>query len=169
MKYDNRPYNNELEMSWDLVSRWNEKVRENDIVYHLGDLFCGIHNRWDFVMDIVHSLNGKIILVPGNHDYKGNLNIFRREGIEVINDTYLIKNQVLMSHYPRRIVNTKNYSDSHRIRMIKDRLKKVYMKNQCKYHFYGHSHQYPAKKKNELNVSCTLHNYYPIRVCRLLD
>jgi len=167
IKYDKRPYKNEIDMSWDLIKRWNRVVKPKDKVYHLGDLFCGINNRWDLAMTILRSLNGNITLIPGNHDY--NKNIYKQEGIEVVGDIYLIVNDVLMSHYPRRIIHTKRYKDGQRISNAKNKLKNVYKKNKCKHHFYGHSHNYPAKKPNELNVSCTLHDYTPIRVFGLLD
>ena len=152
-----------------MIERWNEVVGPNDIVYHLGDMFCcSLKNKVHYVRYIISSLNGNIILIPGNHDYEYSLNIYRSEGIHVIEEVYLIVNTVLLSHYPRRVINTPRYKDSYRIVSIKEKLKKVYKKNGCKHHFYGHSHNYPATKKNELNVCCNLHDYYPLNIVKLL-
>ncbi len=55
------------EMNENLISAFNSKVTNNDIVYHLGDIaFANIQNT----ISILKRLNGKIILVPGNHDHK---------------------------------------------------------------------------------------------------
>lgn len=53
-----------------IVHNWNQRVSEDDVVYHLGD-FCfrggkqGGNNKAKYWED---QLNGKIIHVKGNHD-----------------------------------------------------------------------------------------------------
>lgn len=49
-----------------IVDRWNDVVRPTDTVYHLGDFAfrCALP-----VHEYRRRLNGRIILVPGNHDY----------------------------------------------------------------------------------------------------
>lgn len=153
-------------MSWDLVYRWNNLVKPGDRVIHLGDFFC-CHNRYDEVIDIIRSLNGDITLIPGNHDYQKNL--YKKEGIEVINDTYLIVNDCMLSHYPKNIISTPRYKDGNRIRNIKNRLKKIYKKYNCQYHFYGHDHARQSIRPDCFNVACDLHDYSPILVFGLLD
>ncbi len=37
-----RPWTDPQEMDEEMVKRWNETVRPNDKVYHLGDVFCMI-------------------------------------------------------------------------------------------------------------------------------
>ena len=55
------------EMNELIVNNINKYVKENDILYHLGDWsFGGINNIWEFRKRI----NCKnIYLVPGNHDH----------------------------------------------------------------------------------------------------
>ena len=49
-----------------LINNWNSVVKENDIVFHLGDVQLGGGNQ---LMDnIFPRLNGHIILILGNHD-----------------------------------------------------------------------------------------------------
>lgn len=62
---ENRPFSSTEEMDEVLIERWNSVVRRGDIVYHLGDAIMG-----DFKAGIekMRRLNGKIILIPGNHD-----------------------------------------------------------------------------------------------------
>lgn len=65
----NRPYQNIKEMHDDIIVRWNKKVCKNDIVYIIGDV-ASPSNEEELkgVVDILRMLNGKKVLVIGNHD-----------------------------------------------------------------------------------------------------
>ena len=58
--------------SWNemLISRWNKVVRPCDTVYILGDLALG---NYDAVKNVLGCLNGRKILVKGNHDNWSNI------------------------------------------------------------------------------------------------
>lgn len=58
-----RPWTDVNEMNEDLVKFWNDTVRPNDKVYHLGDVV--INKKY---LGIVERLNGTKILIKGNHD-----------------------------------------------------------------------------------------------------
>jgi calcineurin-like phosphoesterase family protein len=61
IKYCGRPYKTAHDMDESMIKDWNDTVGKNDWVIHLGD--------FSFQSDhYVHKLNGKIILVKGNHD-----------------------------------------------------------------------------------------------------
>ena len=62
-----RNFNDEMEMSREIVYQINKHVKEDDILYHLGDWsFGGINNIWNFRKQI----NCKNIhLILGNHDH----------------------------------------------------------------------------------------------------
>lgn len=61
-----RPFKNTDEMDRVMVQRWNERVGPEDRVIHLGDLYWGSDpQRW---LQVRYQLNGRIALVPGNHD-----------------------------------------------------------------------------------------------------
>lgn len=71
IKYCNRPFSSLKEMDETIVKRWNERVKKEDRVYHLGD-FCFKKsseapdgNVFDYYRN---QLNGEIILIQGNHD-----------------------------------------------------------------------------------------------------
>jgi len=66
LEYCNRPFSTVDEMNEALIANWNQTVGANDIVYHLGDFT--LTTRVDLVDGILARLNGKIILVKGNHD-----------------------------------------------------------------------------------------------------
>jgi len=58
-----RPWDSPEEMDEEMVKRWNERVRPNDKVYHLGDVV--INRR---ALDIMSRLNGDKVLIRGNHE-----------------------------------------------------------------------------------------------------
>ena len=58
-----RPWDNPEEMDEAMVKLWNERVRPNDKVYHLGDVV--INRR---ALSIMSRLNGDKVLIRGNHD-----------------------------------------------------------------------------------------------------
>ena len=58
-----RPWDNPEDMDEAMVKLWNERVRPNDKVYHLGDVV--MHRR---ALSIMSRLNGDKVLIRGNHD-----------------------------------------------------------------------------------------------------
>lgn len=53
------------EMDNTLVANWNRQVAPSDTVFHLGDLSF---MKTEPTLEVLKRLNGKIKLVPGNHD-----------------------------------------------------------------------------------------------------
>ena len=70
IRYTGRPFKTVHEMNKVMTERWNSLVKPGDTVYHLGDL-C-FHNKIH-PKDLIKKLNGKIILIKGNHDKKKTL------------------------------------------------------------------------------------------------
>jgi calcineurin-like phosphoesterase family protein len=67
IKFCARPFLNVDHMDQDMISRWNAVVKNDDTVFHLGDFaFKGVKT----IEKYVNQLNGKIILIRGNHDEK---------------------------------------------------------------------------------------------------
>ena len=87
-----RPWDNPEEMDEEMVKRWNETVRPNDKVYHLGDV---VINRK--ALKTLHRLNGDKVLIRGNHD------IFRddeyRQHFRELR-AYHVMNGMILSHIP---------------------------------------------------------------------
>ncbi|NJO65000.1 MAG: phosphoesterase [Richelia sp. RM2_1_2] len=65
IRYCNRPFQSVTEMNETMISRWNERVKKDDVVYHLGDIFLGTENE---ARSIISRLNGTIYLIEGNHE-----------------------------------------------------------------------------------------------------
>jgi len=87
-----RPWTDPDEMDEAMVKLWNERVKPNDKVYHLGDI---VINRK--ALPIMKRLNGDKVLIRGNHD------IFRddeyREHFRELR-AYHVMNGMILSHIP---------------------------------------------------------------------
>jgi calcineurin-like phosphoesterase family protein len=66
IKYCNRPFKDSIEMNQELVKRWNEKVPDDAIIFHLGDFALTLNSK--DTSHILNSLNGKKYLIIGNHE-----------------------------------------------------------------------------------------------------
>ncbi len=66
IKYCDRPFEDAKEMNAVLIANWNAKVPTTGIVFHVGDfaMNCSINQ----VIEAAEQLNGRIILIRGNHD-----------------------------------------------------------------------------------------------------
>lgn len=65
IEYCDRPFKSVSHMNETLIENWNNVVSDEDTVYHLGDVALGPWDEWD---GILTRLNGRKILVVGNHD-----------------------------------------------------------------------------------------------------
>jgi len=87
-----RPFASAEEMDEEMVKRWNEVVRPNDKVYHLGDVVIARKN-----LHILGRLNGKKRLIRGNHDIFSTSDFFAHfdeiYGVRVLDD-------MILSHIP---------------------------------------------------------------------
>lgn len=94
LKYDNRPYFTVAEMDADIIKRWNAVVKKDDAVYHLGD-FSWLKPAEE--KEILSQLNGKKVLIRGNHDYKPT-----DDWQEIVSYAEIFDNgrRVVLSHYP---------------------------------------------------------------------
>ena len=80
-----RGYNSIEEMNEDYVHKWNSTVSDEDDVYVLGDLMLGDKSNIEYIK----RLNGKIILIRGNHDTPKRIEAYKEIGIEVHDIFYL--------------------------------------------------------------------------------
>jgi calcineurin-like phosphoesterase family protein len=70
IKYCNRPFKTIEEMNDRIVKNWNERVKPDDTIIHIGD-FCfkgGIEGGLSKSEYWKRKLNGNIIFIRGNHD-----------------------------------------------------------------------------------------------------
>lgn len=122
LRYDNRPFNSVEEMDEAMKTLWNETVKPKDTTYILGDVVWNAdYKRWK---DILCSLNGKKIIVKGNHDPSATLKRLKKEGIiEDWGHQFVVKENgrcIILNHSPMPFF----------INQHKDNW----------YHLYGHTH-----------------------------
>jgi len=87
-----RPFSSAEEMNEFMIKAWNERVKPNDKVYHLGDVV--ISRKF---LSVLGRLNGDKVLIRGNHD------IFKLEDYTAyFRDVrgYHVMNGLILSHVP---------------------------------------------------------------------
>lgn len=153
IKYTNRPFTDAAEMNAILVEKWNRVVKPGDVVYHLGDFSLNSNSNPNMPSksQLVAALNGKIILVRGNHDNQP-LTTYFEAGFTGVTDKVELRFNGKISrlqHHPL--------------------LKGDVWPDKVDYIFHGHVHQTASEKvpniqlpKRQLNVSVERIHYTPI-------
>ena len=106
-KYCDRPYGNIEDMNQAIIDNWNSVVKDDDMVFVLGDLgFCGIEK----LKPLMTQLKGKIYLLQGNHDSnKIVLKLFEEDIIEgferlasliITGDEECPNQELILCHFP---------------------------------------------------------------------
>lgn len=136
IKYCNRQYANTYEMNKDILSIIKKYVKEEDILFNLGDIGMASPK---LIMDLVDSLELNQIFVSGNHDKNGLINkliekyiVFKDKTILSVNYNSVIY-KVYLSHKPEEF---------------------EYIDDPYTLFLYGHLHEKEVdnKKWNQLNV-----------------
>lgn len=99
IRFCDRPFGSVEEMDAALVANWNRKVRGNDTVYILGDMFF----RCADPEAILRQLKGKKKLIVGNHDGSWMTKIDASqyfESIDKLLETSVCNCGITMCHYP---------------------------------------------------------------------
>lgn len=148
IKYCDRPFKDVNEMDESLIMNWNNTVPLDGVVFHLGDLSFGNES---YTTDIINRLNGKIILVDGNHDdidtikRIANQNPFKLTIANSIQDVDIIvedeKLRFVLCHYAMCVWNKSHYGSIH---------------------LFGHSHgSLPDTDRRSMDVGVDTNNYTP--------
>jgi len=151
---------NKAHTEW-IIKNWNKTVGKDDIVIHLGDV------AWKGHQEIIPRLNGKKILILGNHDKKGpntyhqfdqvirgNVKIENGLVYTSLDEDPLVStlqlnidgNECLLSHYPGTTLEHRyRIEDDKKVWQtpINDRIDKIIdlcKYNKIKYNLHGHTH-----------------------------
>lgn len=151
IKYCDRPFTDTEQMNSELIKRWNSVVAPEDTVYHLGDIYLGPADR---AYSLLSALNGRIILIRGNHD-RHSKNWYLERGIaEMYSSLFLYAGgkRILLTHEP-----DKGIGEDYDL------------------HFFGHIHNddhrgtYPTIARNGACLCVELWNYTPVQLETVLD
>lgn len=128
-----------------IIANWNEVVTSNEqLVFHLGDFTFS--NDVNLVASILDRLNGRIILIKGNHEKPVMNNREIRERFTLITDYLQVKmgeQRICLFHYPIH-----EWDQAHR----------------GAWHLHGHTHtkdDYTPEMKR-CNVGTMLWDYKPV-------
>ena len=155
IKYCERPFANTNEMDEIIIQRWNEKVKEDDLVFHLGDFALG---KEDECLKVLQRLNGHKVLIKGNHEKSVMKKSYNRdefdggiyELLEVKVNDEEVSNEfqdLILCHYTML-----TWNKSHR----------------GSWQLFGHVHGGLSNKgvikhhPNQMDVGVDCHNFYPI-------
>jgi len=147
IEYCNRPFENVEQMNETMVERWNEVVKKEDMVYHVGDFGLG---SYDKLKEIFDRLNGRKIIVRGNHD-RSRTSLLKM-GWEVHTQPFVLRGMII-THNP--IVDTHRWT-----------IQSSYTNttNIC-----GHVHDSWKRKGNSYNAGVDVWNFKPISLEELLE
>ncbi len=151
IRYCDRPYSSLSEMDEALVAKWNQVVRPNDIVYHLGDFTLGKQEQ--AAAHFAH-INGRISVIPGGHDKgwvsKGEYISKSGHPVVILPPLVTIKlpvpgvepsQMIVLCHYAMRVWDRSHYGS---------------------WHLYGHSHCNLPQHLKSLDVGIDCWNYFPV-------
>ncbi len=142
-----RPFSGVYEMNEKLISNWNSKVKKGDLVYHLGDWgFPGDVDGHNF-HEIFDALNGQIILIMGNHDWR-NLKPDELKRFLKVREIDYVRTEIgikaMLCHYMMASWRSIQFGT---------------------YHLHGHHHgreKFLKTKAVDVGVDC--HNFYPVSI-----
>ena len=108
IQYCKRPFKNALEMNERIIEEWNKVVKENDLVYHLGDI------GWGNMTPILKRLKGKKFLIIGNHDKSLNRAALEQlVGNEYLKEINIDGQTIVMCHYSLQVWNKSHVGSWH--------------------------------------------------------
>lgn len=133
-----RPFTDVKEMNEYMVMKWNSVVKDNDNVYHLGDVTFDYGKEFNQLMS---RLKGRKRLILGNHDK--------------------IKGTNLMDWFEKvdlwKGFKEGNFTASHIPLMLQSL-------RDGAYNVHGHVHQNSLNNPNYINVSVEVRDYTPVNI-----
>jgi calcineurin-like phosphoesterase family protein len=178
LRYCGRPFFTRQQCDEAMIARWNSIVKPEDTVYHLGDVAMHIKP----MARILPRLNGRKILIVGNHDLmygyfiktRGQKFVDRmtaeytaagfidihKSNKEICFDLGTHKVLVRLSHFPTKNCYDPNHQDKHDASKPED----TGIVNIC-----GHVHQAWLKRGNNINVGVDVWDFTPVSLDAVLN
>jgi calcineurin-like phosphoesterase family protein len=156
IEYCNRPFSSVEEMNEVLIQKWNAKVGLGDTVYHLGDFSMGPKEN----VNIRKRLNGKVILIKGNHDRKDAIHL--AAGFDAIYKYLEIEingHKLYLAHIPMHLDPGDRYYPPDL---------KTIPPTRYDYFLCGHVHDKWKRNGNTINVGVDVSDFSPLTLTELL-
>jgi len=169
--YCKRPWETVAEMDEALIAHWNAIVEPGDTVYHLGDVAM---KGAEYTRSCVERLNGKRVLVRGNHDpnvakmlNRGFHEVYDRVCSTITRNAEGTKNVLVeMNHIPvNNELDSRGYVRQPTLPLYRDLIEKgelLYLP------LCGHVHDLWKVKDGCVNVGVDVWHYQPISIMELL-
>lgn len=148
IEYCNRPWKNSDIMDRKLIEIYNSCVNKEDTGYFLGDFSIKRSGYGQYYINILRKLNGRKILILGNHDTL-KPSKYVEYGFESVHTSLEIQigsHNVVLVHDPAASIMDK---------------KKIFL---C-----GHVHTLFKRLKNVINVGVDVRNYTPVSELEIIE
>ena len=146
--YCNRPWRNATHMDSGLIKIYNSIITDSDTVYIIGDLTLKTARHRGYIQGIVEKLNGRKILILGNHDDLKPF-VYEKLGFHSVHTQLDYRSgdfEATLVHDPKR---------------AKEDRSRLYL---C-----GHVHDDYLTTKNIINVGVDIHEYKPISLETVME
>ena len=166
-----------------IIEKWNSVVGEGELILHLGDFLF----KPQYFLEFTEFLNGRKILIGGNHDAKGRfLENYKRyfeavvaqgkvaivsdQGVEIIKTKHPLANgivktlkglKILFSHYPVYLPQGIRSQAS-------SQLAEVFKELNCDLNIHGHVHSKTINHPRLINASLEVLNLKPVSLRELI-
>lgn len=140
IRFSNRPFSSVEDMDETLIQRWNERVKPDDVVWHLGDF--AFHKSKEQLITLFDRLNGHKCLITGNHDHSDTRRLLWTN-IKALTTLNLDKMPIVLCHYGMRVWDRSHHGSLH---------------------LYGHSHNTLPGNNQSLDVGVDCWDYRPVNI-----
>ena len=173
-----RPFKDMDDMLDKIRKKWNAKVKPEDQVIFVGDVFFNLNKSK--AKSYLDSLNGRKILVRGNHDRKPRE--MNAMGFDFVCEEMILSianERVTVSHYPFRasILRHKYFNLRHilfkffnikrKSWKIKDKFYYRRPKNNGQFLIHGHTHSSIKTMGRAIHVGMDAWNYEPVSMSEI--
>ena len=169
----NRPFKDKEDMKEKLIQNHNRLVKPDDLVYYGGDTFF-YHSKQE-MQDVLKRLNGRKVLIRGNHDQKPRQ--MMNAGFDSVVEQaiiYIGGERVIMSHFPYAMPEWK-YQYRKYTNKLKKKLGFKRTKWPEKYHdrrprdegaflLHGHTHSTFKCVGRQIHIGVDAWDYKPVNI-----
>jgi calcineurin-like phosphoesterase family protein len=165
IKYSRRPFYTVDEMNSELIRRYNVVVKPSDVTVWLGDCFFTNEGT---AMTILASLNGRKILVMGNHDRSKSW--MARIGFDLVVERemylHIAGRHCRLTHYPYAGTASAEERDEGTRERFQDR-RPPRVKGEVLIH--GHTHSDKRLHENMVHVGVDAWSYAPASIAEVAE
>jgi calcineurin-like phosphoesterase family protein len=147
IRYCQRPFDGYESMNAEMIHRWNSMVNHDDIGIFVGDISAGLKGRVDELREIIKSLNGRKILIRGNHDHQPDDWYLDSGFLKVVEAIKF--GSVVLTHYPLSSLERRG-------------LRGEDLFGEFSYIVHGHVHDPGPNFERHYNVAADRNNFMPV-------